>query len=262
MTESSPNNKEKIKVSDYFIFFAPFLIFLGMTHLITFYNGFGISIVRYLDLTEIIVSFFDVILAVAFVYAYAIIQNFFSGNFLFENEIQKRENIINENSLVKLMPLYLSYLRLPLILGLIIIVASLTAFLPNYKISYWAPLSISLLVIFGICLKILDLEIERRHLKNYSNIERKRFIFLTLYLLVSIFAISYYSKYKVYDLKSNKSSFGVTIYFNDDVKFVSDSSNYYISNTRNFLFIFHQQQNKTDVIPMSRIKQITMLKNQ
>lgn len=67
-----------------------------------------------------------------------------------------------------------------------------------------------------------------------------------------------YSAYQAKKNRKDKSTYGVSITFDDDKILVSDSSNYFIGKTQNYIFIYHEKENKTDIIPMTRVKQITM----
>lgn len=105
---------------------------------------------------------------------------------------------------------------------------------------------------------IIDVEIERKHLQFNSSLARRRWIKLNLYSLVIIFAIVFYSSYQAGNIRKDKTTFGVSILLDNDQLIVSDSLNYYVGKTQNYVFIHHQKLNTTDVIPMERIKQITL----
>jgi hypothetical protein len=51
-----------------------------------------------------------------------------------------------------------------------------------------------------------------------------------------------------------------TTFFVGSEKYVSDSSHYYIGQTKNFLFYYNEKEQSTTVFPMSDIKSITFQK--
>jgi len=262
MAETETKLEKEFRISEYLSFGGPFIIFLGMTRLMTFYSAFGVSIVSYLDFSEIITSFFDILYIVVYYIAYISIQNFIlANNSQAEKSNVKRRDIINENNFLKLIPLYLSYLRPILIFGLIVFLGSLILHYAFNLITELQGLILGSIFYAVIFYLIIIVEIERKHIQLESTVNRKRFILFTFYFLVFTVGVNQYSSFQARLIKSDKSTCGVTITLNNDQTFVSDSTSYYIGKTLNYVFIYHEKQNSTDIIPMSRVKQITMKLN-
>lgn len=251
---------EEFKVSQYLAFVGPFLIFLGMLRLISFYNSFGISIISYLELSEALLSFFDIIIIVVIFIAYTSIQNFLASG---KNDIDKvkkeRQSILEENNFFKICICYLKYFSSLIILGFVIIAGFIVArFYFHWITTVTVFLSIAFFVLLLIFL-ILLVEIERKHIQIQSSLNKRRYIFFLLYFLLISYFVTLYSSYQAGQIRNKKSTYGVSIILDDNQTLVSDSSNYFIGKTLNYVFIHHEKENKTDIIPMSRVKQITMI---
>jgi hypothetical protein len=76
----------------------------------------------------------------------------------------------------------------------------------------------------------------------------------TLFIaMVSIWYSAYHDSHRV---KHFKRYFGVKVIYQDNRVFVSDSTNYYIGNTSNYLFIYNEKEDKTVVERISDVKSI------
>lgn len=81
-------------------------------------------------------------------------------------------------------------------------------------------------------------------------------MFLGLILVV----IDIYLANKEVDLiKINKSTFGSEVILDNDEKIRSDSVKYFIGKTNNFIFIYDEYENSTEIYPTSRIKKIKII---
>ncbi|MEI9954913.1 MAG: hypothetical protein WDM90_01035 [Ferruginibacter sp.] len=259
--EEKQNSKEpEFRISPFLTYAGSFIIFLGMTRLIVFYNAFGITITNYLDFSEIITSFFNVLFVILIFLAYTSIQNFImSDKEEMERAETKRNAIIKEENYLKIWWLYIKYLKRVLVLGLLTIIGLITSHYFFNGISNWAIFLISSSFFLLISFIVLSTEIERKHVQFNSSINRRRFLYLTLYGLILTFSVVYYSSYQASQIKIKKATLGVRIFLDNDKELVSDSINYYIGQTKNYLFIYHEKNKTTDVYPMTRIKQMTMV---
>lgn len=73
---------------------------------------------------------------------------------------------------------------------------------------------------------------------------------------MTIVSISINAWIDVYYVKSGKRFCNVKIYYKNQQPFTSDSLNYYIGNTHNYLFIYHQKDDITTVEKMDEVKVI------
>jgi hypothetical protein len=258
--QETGSSEKELRISQYFSYVGPFIIFLGMTRLMAFYSSFGVSIISYLDFSEVITSFFDILFIVITFLAYGSIQNFLIRNKNLEDEAdKKRQEILNEGDLWKLCQLYFKFFKPLLIYILIVITCFIIALLVFNWITTWTLLITLIIFIFLVIFLIIGVEIERKHVHFKSTINRQRFIFLTLYFLVFTLGVTFYSSYQARLIKNDKSTYGIAVLLDNEQKFVSDSSDYFIGKTQNYLFIYHEKQSTTDIIPMTRVKQIIMV---
>ena len=261
MTENTTKKSRRLSLNEYLTYVGPFIIFLGMTRLISFYTTFGISIVSYLDFSEIITSFFDIIVFIVLYFLFVSVQSFLMSNKKESDTIKSKQQIIvQEKGFLKLTLLYFNYLKTILFVGLIMTVFFIILHFFHkeltFKMILFMPISFLVICIFII----ITLEIERKHKQFNSSKIKKRFIAFALYSLVFTGCIIGYAKLQSYSIKNEKSTYGVTLLFDNDTEFVSDSTSYYIGKTLNYVFIYHEKQNESIVIPMTRIKQLTFPK--
>lgn len=264
MAETDTTKADNVfRITEYLSYVGPLMIFLGMTKLITFYNEFGVSIVSYLDFSEVITSFFDIIFIVLLFFSFASVQNFVMGDKNQAEIAQKqRQEIIKQKDFWKTLWLYIIYLKRILIFGLIVILGSLISHSIFNWIETFTVFSIVGLFFCLIIFLVTIVEIERKHIHFQSSINRRRFILLTYYFWTFTMGVVYYSSYQAASIKMDKSTYGVTISLDNNQILVSDSTDYYIGKTLNYVFIFHEKLKTTDIIPMSRVKQITTANHQ
>ncbi|MGE0636572.1 MAG: hypothetical protein AB7P01_09030 [Bacteroidia bacterium] len=260
MSDKNTNNlTSEFSVTQYLTYVGPFLIFLGMTRLITFYNSFGVSITSYLDFSEVLTSFFDILVIVVIFFAYTSIQNYLaSGKDEAYRANKKRQAILEEKFFFKICLHYLNYFSSLIIYGLVVIIGCVIArfcfnWITTITIFVWTGVFVFLLIFI-----IVQVEIERKHIQFQSSLNKRRYIFLLLYFLVFTYCVILYSSYQAGQIRTEKSTYGVSITLDNDQTLVSDSSNYFIGKTQNYVFIYHEKERKADIIPMTRVKQITM----
>ena len=76
-----------------------------------------------------------------------------------------------------------------------------------------------------------------------------------IYLIVITVLLIFTTYSEIYSVKYGKKYFRTTFVVGN-VKYVSDSSQYYIGKTNNYLFYFYEKEKRTVVFPMSDIKEI------
>lgn len=257
--KNTNNSTSQFSISQYLTYVGPFLIFLGMTRLITFYNSFGVSITSYLDFSEVLTSFFDILVIVVIFFAYTSIQNFLASK-KEDADIasKKRQAIVEEENFFKICLHYLKYFSSLIIYGLVVIVVCVVArfcfnWITTFTVFLWTGIFVFLLIFL-----IVQVEIERKHIQFQSSLNKRRYIFFVLYFFVFTYCVILYASYQAGQIRKDKSTFGVRIILDNDQIIVSDSTNYFIGKTQNYVFIHHEKESNTDIIPMTRVKQITM----
>lgn len=85
---------------------------------------------------------------------------------------------------------------------------------------------------------------------------------IVIFILISAFFLNNIFN-EIRSVKENKIYFGTEIHykkFENKVKFISDSTSYYIGKTKNYVFIFQEFNNTTKIIPVKNIDQIIIKK--
>ncbi len=259
MSDEKEKITKEIKISHYLPYVGSFIIFLGVARLIFFYSSFGISITNFIEFTEIITSFLDIIVFSVLIFAYSVLQGFLlHGKTDIEETHKLRKSIIEENKILKRFWLHLKNLQELFFGGLLIIVLYYIWHFFNESITYSALLWCAVIYLVCAVLLIITVEIERRHHQFNSTIQQRRFMSTLFNSLLFIGIILLFAKIDVDSIKNNKTTYGIEIILDNDEKIVSDSTNYYIGKTQNYFFIFHEHERTTDVIPMKRVKRMTM----
>lgn len=236
------NNSEEIidkNVIQYLPHFGSILIFLGVTRLIIFYNAFGISVINYLDFSEIITSMFDIISYIVFTVAGTLLYLMMEKDKAAKNEKTKYKTIDKLHNI----SIMVSSVGIILLLVWLKIITILT-------LTFWLMAFLSFVFLFFVLVR-------RINTLSISEIKNKQFILLS-FVLLSIVSLSFYSNYEASSIKNDKKTIGVTIIFDNDKALISDSTNYYIGKTKDYVFFYHEKEGISDVYPMSRIKKIML----
>lgn len=235
-----------------------FLIFLGSLRLIVFYNFFDIHIVNYLEFTEIITSFLDVLAISVFFIVTSLIQGLWMNDqHRDEKQDSIRNQIYHEKSFFRRIFLYFKQNAELIILGAFI---SLIAFV--IYLIYGKALStiqnIGLLLFVFIFLTGLFYELEIR-IQDYKSGVRVVFRTMLIGTIISLLT-AYLANYQVDMIKNDNEHSGYTITLNNGEILKSDSTSYYIGKTRNYLFFYDGEAHSTNIIPMDRVQQISIEK--
>lgn len=241
-------------------YLGPFIILLGVIRLMCFYNAFGISVIDFLDFSEIVTSFLDITAFIIFVLLYAVVQGVLFNNPEQEKSLNSQfELLLEEKRTVKLITLYFRYLSSLLIFLLFIDVILVICNLYFHSVSSYELLITNYIFLALIFFIIVIVEIERKHKIKNSTLNNRRFIYLVLRVMVLLVIVANIATYQVHGIKVNKSHLGITVYLDDNSVLKSDSNNYYIGNTKNYLFYYHEKTKTSDVYPINKIKQLTFI---
>jgi len=239
-------------------FFGSFLLFLGICRLISYYGEFGINIVNYLDFSEILTSFFDVFVILAFIFSITFIQGFLSASKRSEESNRKRKNIIEEKFLIKRMGMYFSYYISSFVGAIFALSFNFLVLRLFDKSLIWNDLFYYYLVTLGYYVFLIFLtEIEIRHKYFQSSDSFKFYIQVLIYSTLVVALVIYTGYRQALSVKERKIYYGTAIELEGNSRIVSDSTTYYIGNTKNYLYVYHEKDGSTDVIPMTRIKLIS-----
>jgi hypothetical protein len=261
MVEEEPKSLKEIPISKVLPYVSSFIICLGIIRLIYFFSAFGISIVTYLDFSEILTSFLDMFLILCFVFAVFIFQTFFMfGKTEMENSYKLKQVIITEPKLIRRFKLYIKYSR-EVYYSAQFVFITLTFYFLLFKESDDSILTLikwASSIVIAFLFILITGEVDRRlYLFNYTNLQRQ--VVQVLFNIVLIIIVTAtLTQNEINSIKKDKSTYGTLVVLDNDQVINSDSINYYIGKTRNYVFVHHENLNTTDVIPMSRVKQITI----
>jgi hypothetical protein len=245
-----------------------FLIFCGVLHLYIYYHFFHILIFNYLDFSEILVSFFNLMVVLI-----ALITTIFSGLFAFYT------NFLNTS---KILPYKFTvfYFKKKNLWTLILLVVS-TLFLyclvlvsPDNPDSKTVLFSTWFVAIFGCTFLVfgliwpIALEAQEIILDSQKIIlpgiepepEKKiyHYKYIILYVVLFVFmGVQIFTIQEVRHKIKDKNKIRVTIVTIDNDTIITNSTHYYIGRTNNYVFLFDSLDNKTDVFPVSQIKKYT-----
>jgi len=238
-------------------FLGSFLLFLGVCRLISYYGEFGINVVNYLDFSEILTSFFDLFVLLSFSLSMMFIQGFLSANKESEESITKREKILEEKYFIKRIGLYFSYYIGSFFWALVNATFYIVISRIFDKSIKWSNLIYTYLLALALYIFLIFLnEIELKH-KQFKSSESFRFwTQLLIYCTIIVVLVIYIGFRQASSVKKLKYYYGTTVKLDDNSEIVSDSSAYFIGNTKNYLYVYHEKDSSVVIIPMSKIKQI------
>ena len=114
-------------------------------------------------------------------------------------------------------------------------------------------------IIFPLIFTIVIYEFEVRIKKN-GEVERKNYRILFYGSLLSLATIGQ-AKYQAHKIETQGENQGYVLFLDSDKKLVSDTKNYFLGKTSNFVFYYRSGDKRTDIIPISRVSEIQITKN-
>lgn len=237
---------------------GPFIIFLGVTKLIVFYASFGVNVLPFLEFSEIITSFFDVILISVISFCISMLLQVFvaSNNEISRSEIMHRYFRMRKMFFVRLIGyLYINYV---LLVNFIVYSAMLWGIYFLFDFLSIQIVVISQIALLGLLVVlILFLEVKRviNNLRGFIySIEIVRYVFLgSIVWLVVIFA----AKFDAEEIKSMNRTYGTIVIWKDSTKIISDSSYYFIGKTNGYLYFYNDTLEVADIFPIESMAKLT-----
>jgi hypothetical protein len=228
---NSTSNSNKFEYTKFFPYVVPALILFGVSKLSFYYNYFNVSIISFLEFGEIITSFFNFIVSIFITIISLVVIIIISYSL---------EDISIRNK------------RITGFLSLFILLFALDFIALKMKLEYFGVGMILILPATIIMLYVVGNSSEFP--KRIDGI--KKLILVSLSFLSFMFIV-WCGAFLDFDrVKNRKMYYGVRISYLDSTVFISDSNTYYIGNTSNYLFIYNQKENKTQVEKISTVKTI------
>lgn len=250
---------EKLTYLQLLPFSGAFLVVLGVSKLFAYYSVFEFNVGPYLEFGEILTSFLDTIIILIFALFSMFLNTFLWSNKETDERMTERERIQTEENPLKRLGRYILF-YLPSLFGAFINLTIFNILSKLFDKSYkWSDVWISYLVTIVLLLFLIFLnEIERKHNHFNSSSSIRLWTNIFIFGIIAI-GIVYYRGYKEgKTLKEKKIFVGTIIELENNIKIRSDSSTYYIGSTKNYVYIYHEKDSVVDVIPISRVKMVSL----
>ncbi|MBS1649218.1 MAG: hypothetical protein JSR09_05875 [Bacteroidetes bacterium] len=245
------DKKELAKLTTYFI---PFLIFVGSLRLILFYRLFDISIVDYLDFSEVLISFLDT----AIFYLFALFIPIFII-LSFWGEAMGRQSNIDFAKKAELT--FGQRLKGDIKQNFILVLLYTTVFFFIIFKGTWTLQGFLLLLLnpglFIILFIVRELRIAYKRQFNYSIPVTYINLFLLSYLFIVVVIQNVLSD--VQDITKKYKYYGTTVFVGNDI-IKSDSTITYIGQTKNYLFFNNLLKKENIIYPKTNLKKLIVVK--
>ena len=235
---------------------APIIIIAGLLKQIIYYAFFNVPIVQFIDLNEIIVLFSEDILHIIGLFVILGFISFLGHNAKTKWKLLRFQvKYYNENEILLRIWKYITinYVNILILLGLAILIWSDVFDKEELDVTTRILIGIDttfFLIRFGIYEIKRELYRKGKLEKKNKRIENNFAIFILAINLILIFSVKEVDRVKYQGKYSN-----VTITLKNDT-LVSDSTSFFIGKTKNYIFFYKTQTNKTRVIPCNRVLEI------
>jgi hypothetical protein len=237
------------KVSKYASLVAAYMIMCGLIRLIVYYDEFGINITSFLDLSEVLTSFMDIVVPFIFISIIIIVATFAMlsvGELTDAREamlrLQEKVSFWQRAKLFFRAQPFITYYAL----------GEFLARLPAFGIeSALASLLINTLIFLLLVLKV---QLEAKYKSFTGNriaAQNSNVLFLAI---VFMFASGLWGAREASMVKRELRNYGVRIEFNDGKVRNSNSFQYFIGRTGKYLFIYTPRTKVSEVFSISDIR--------
>jgi hypothetical protein len=229
---------------------GPFLIFLGVLRQFIFYKFFGINILPFLTLSEIVISFFDNIFLLTIITIVFILTAF-----LFRHPIRKAKRLhkLESNINIEIRRNYTIYY----ILSLVLILTLLPLFFAQKKPLLLIILNVALFLLIILSLYFFSkksISIDNEGFRINENVSKLSPLIMAIILTWIVFA---FTSVEISQVKNNK-NVQVVMMLKDSTTLSSNSKLYYLGKTDNYFFLFNDQDRSTEIIPKDEVKILHM----
>lgn len=114
----------------------------------------------------------------------------------------------------------------------------------------WKVLSV--IALFSMFAKIITLTPIYRNLHVFV----KNSIGFVLFAIFLLGVVAYTAQMNAKYVKKQKGSADTSLIYNDASRFYPNSFTYFVGKTNNYIFLFHEKDSITEIIPMSDVKRI------
>ncbi len=238
---------------------SPILIWMGAIKQILFYRSFNFNIVQFIDLAEILILFLNDIFYLISMLIFGIVFELFRiSRYEIEGIKEIRTNINQSDKFGKRILDYLSLysygILIVITLGLMDLIIFLILDTVNLNL-HTLFVTLGTLNLFVILWEEVKFKFNRLFSAQISPLIKNMMFFIIMISPVFYLTINN----KVNSIRNDKLYYGTEIHYkdlDDNIKFISDSTSYYIGKTKSYVFIFQELDNSTKVIPIKDINEI------
>jgi uncharacterized membrane-anchored protein len=237
---------------------APTLIILGVARDVLYYREFNVNILGFLEFTEIITSFLEVILAAIIALCLGILLRLFRDDDLTAKfESQYWSDTYKTKKFSSRLWIFIRTHTL-LMLALIIVIEIMFFVMQLVRANTIAEnyLLAPALVIGFLILIFTHYEVQVQHRRKKTSKAFRQITDFVSLLIFMLILVMMQATFEVRSVKINKKYEGVSIIRTDSSKYVSDASFYYIGKTKEYIFFHNEKTNTTEVIPASDVKNL------
>ena len=234
---------------------------MGAIKQILFYKSFNFNVIEYIELSEVLILFLNDIFYLILMIIMGVIFEFVQTSKYELNKIENIQKAIKQSEnfgerIKNYYRLYKEGLWAIFFLGILDLVIYITSKTMNENIHLLFIFSVAMCFTMIIWTEI-KLKIKRLSGDNIST--RMNNLIVVFIVISAFFSNNIFNEIR--SVKKDKIYYGTEIHykkFNNKMKFISDSTSYYIGKTKNFVFIFQELNNSTKIIPVKNIDQIIM----
>ena len=245
-TEATQKN-EKLYIENlkgFIPYIGPLIILFGVIRLIFFYSFFGVKIVNYLELSEILTSFLDV-LVIAIIFVTFIIGMLLPSLFdpiLIGNETKNLPKPRKQKGIWGIV----AFAICMLVALLHFIFVGSGKHIQTYRVYSYC-------LFFAIATTIAGLSLIKP--SNKTTFLKPTLWGLMIFSFIFL-AIIFGTYLNFRSIRIDRSNINIRVTV-DTLQLKNDSFHYYIGNTKNYLFYYDDSARRTYVYPMSRVKDIS-----
>jgi len=244
------------KLSTIFPYFLPFIISLGVFRLMIFYNEFGIRITSFLDFSEVIISFMDILIILLLVAALNVINSKLHYS---KQDYEKYKKLYDDIHAEKsewrkfkmVFKIYFPLLIFYAVAAIVLFIYSLFIHVPIYVFIYFGIVAGAALI-----LSLVRIEVDIWHKEFNSSQGHKEFTSVLLNALMYVVIVFATARIEANMLKesSHRRRFEITLEGNKELSSTNDF--YLVGKTANYIFLYSATEQRTEVIPAARVSRI------
>lgn len=243
----------EFKLSTVFPYFLPYIVSLGVFRLMVFYGHFGIRIISFLDFSEVIISFMDILIILVLVTGWNVISDKLQlSRKDFEKQQKWRDKVYSTKSEWKMLKRIFK-LHIPQLILFALIMSGLSIYVLVKNLPFFHFIYFGLTVGAALMISITRVIIAKRHHDFNASQGQKNFTSTVLSALLYFIIVFVTAKMEANMLMDRPNEKKLEIVLDDKTVIITTSDRYLIGKTSNYLFLYTASKQKTEVIPTNRI---------